>query len=87
MAIDHRRSIRLRKKTSQRFGVRQVYFAKSCQQIWVRVDQPFIPWTESSTSQYKLLSFNIHKLLKKIFQNHLYGHPVLTFVVRAVASV
>ena len=29
----------------------------------------------------------ISKTVKKNFQNHLYGHPVLTFVVRAVASV
>ena len=46
--------------------------------------------------QYKLHSFNIQddgstrgllaKPLKN-FQNHLYGHPVLTSVVRAVASV
>ena len=34
----------LEKKPGQRFGVRQVYFAKSCQQIWVRVNQPFIPF-------------------------------------------
>ena len=31
----------LEKKSGQRFRVRQVYFAKSCQQIWVRVNQPF----------------------------------------------
>ena len=101
------------------FCVRQVYFAKSWQQLWARVNQPFIPfiyhiWGETvlwgnvfiiQTSdrkqnftilQYKLHPFNIldygsargllAKPLKN-FQNHLYGHPVLTFVVRAVTSV
>ena len=43
MALDHRRLIRPGKKNSgQIFCVRQVYFTKSCQQIWVRVNQPFI---------------------------------------------
>ena len=44
MALDHRRLIRPGKKSGQIFCVRQVYFAKSCQQIWVRVNQPFIPF-------------------------------------------
>ena len=45
MALDHRRLIKPEKKKSgQIFCVRQVYFAKSCQQIWVRVNQPFIPF-------------------------------------------
>ena len=65
MTIDHGRLIRPGKKSGQLFGVRQVYFAKSCQQIWMRVNHPFIPWTENSISEYKLHSFNIHKLLKK----------------------
>ena len=34
----------MEKKSGQLFCVRQVYFAKSCQQIWVRVNQPFIPF-------------------------------------------
>ena len=118
MALDHSR-LGLENKSGRIFCVRQVYFTKSCQQIWVRVNQPFIPfihhiWGETvlwgtvfiiQTSdrmqyftilQYKLHSFNIQddrstrgllaKPLKN-FQNHLYGHPVLTFVVRAVASV
>ena len=46
MALDHRRLIRSWKKKSGQlfYCVRQVYFAKSCQQIWVRVNQPFIPF-------------------------------------------
>ena len=45
MALDHRRLIRPGKKKAGRiFCVRKVYFAKSCQQIWVRVNQPFIPF-------------------------------------------
>ena len=79
MAIDRRRLIRPGKKVRPTF-----LRSTSLQQMWVRVNQPFIPWTESSISQYKLHSFNIHKLLKKISE---IGHPVLTFVVRAVASV
>ena len=34
MALDHR--------SGQIFCVRQVYFTNSCQQIWVRANQPFI---------------------------------------------
>ena len=119
MDLDHCRLIRPGKKIRPNFCVRQVYFAKSCQQIWVRVNQPFIPfihhiWGETvlwgtvfiiQTSdrmqyftilQYKLHSFSIQddgstrgllaKPLKN-FPNYLYGRPVLTFVVRAVASV
>ena len=42
MALDHRRLIRPGKKKSGRtFWVPQVYFTKSCQQIWVRINQPF----------------------------------------------
>ena len=45
MALDHRRLIRPGKKKSGRiFCVRQVYFTRSCQQIWVRVNEPFIPF-------------------------------------------
>ena len=43
MALDHRRLIRSEKKSDRIFCVRQVYFTKSCQQIWVCVNQPFIP--------------------------------------------
>ena len=42
MALDHCRSIRPGEKSGRIFCVRQVYFTKSCQQIWVRVNQPFI---------------------------------------------
>ena len=42
MALDHRRLIRPGKKSGRFVCVRQVYFTKSCQQIWVRVNQPFI---------------------------------------------
>ena len=42
MALDHRRLIRPGKKSGRIFCVRQVYFTKSCQQIWVHVNQPFI---------------------------------------------
>ena len=45
MALDHRRLVRPGKKKSGRiFCVRQVYFTRSCQQIWVRVNEPFIPF-------------------------------------------
>ena len=44
MALDHRRLIRPGKKSGRIFCVRQVYFTKSCQQIWVSVNQPFIPF-------------------------------------------
>ena len=44
MALDHLRLIRPGKKSGRIFCVRQVYFTKSCQQIWVRVNQPFIPF-------------------------------------------
>ena len=37
MAFDYRRLIGAGKKSGRIFGVRQVYFTKSCQQIWVRV--------------------------------------------------
>ena len=40
VALDHRRLIRPGKNSGQIFCVRQVYFTKSCQQIWVRVNQP-----------------------------------------------
>ena len=43
LALDHRRLIRPGKKIpAEFFAIRQVYFTKSCQQIWVRVNQPFI---------------------------------------------
>ena len=45
MALDHRRLIRLgKKKSGQIFCLWQVYFTRSCQQIWVRVNEPFIPF-------------------------------------------
>ena len=44
MAFDYRRLIGAGKKSGRIFGVRQVYFTKSCQQMWVRVNQPFIPF-------------------------------------------
>ena len=45
MALVHRRLIRPGKKKSGRiFCVRQVYFTRCCQQIWVRVNEPFIPF-------------------------------------------
>ena len=44
MAFDHRRLIRPGKKSGRIFCVRQLYFTKSCQQIWVLVNQPFIPF-------------------------------------------
>ena len=44
MALDHSRLISPGKQSGQNFCVRQVYFAKSCQQIWARVKQPFIPF-------------------------------------------
>ena len=44
MNLDHRRLIRPGKKSGQIFCVLQDYFAKSCQKIWVRINQPFIPF-------------------------------------------
>ena len=41
MALDHSR-LGLENKSGQIFCVRQVYFTKSCQQVWGRVNQPFI---------------------------------------------
>ena len=41
MALDHSR-LGLENKSGRTFGVRQVYFTKSCQQVWGRVNQPFI---------------------------------------------
>ena len=121
MALDHRRLIRPEKKSGRAFCVRQVYFTKCCQKIWVRVNQPFIPVhlyitsevkqyyealflsyrprTECSISQFlqhKLHSFNIQdhrsmrgllvQTVKKNIQNHQYGQPALTFVVRDVVE-
>ena len=46
MALDHSRlgleNKFLENKSGRIFCVRQVYFTKSCQQIWGRVNQPFI---------------------------------------------
>ena len=42
--LDLRRLIRPGKKSSRIFCFRQVYFTESCQQIWVRVNHPFIPF-------------------------------------------
>ena len=45
MALDHNRlgleNKLLETKSGRIFCVRQVYFAKSCQQVWGRVNQPF----------------------------------------------
>ena len=118
MALEHRRLVRHGKKNqAEFFCVQQVYFTKSCQHIWMRVNQPFIPfihhiWGETvlwdtvfiiQTSdrmqyftilQYKLPSFNTQDdrstrgILTNPLKNfHMYGQPVLTFAVRAVASV
>ena len=43
MVLDHSR-LGLENKSGRIFCVRQAYFTKSCQQIWVRVNQPFIPF-------------------------------------------
>ena len=40
-ALDHSR-LGLENKSGRIFCVRQVYFTKSCQQVWGRVNQPFI---------------------------------------------
>ena len=40
-ALDHRRLIRPGKKSGRILCVRQVYFTKSCQQIWVSENEPF----------------------------------------------
>ena len=49
MALDHSRlgleNKFLENKSGRIFCVRQVYFTKSCQQIWGRVNQPFIRFT------------------------------------------
>ena len=46
MALHHSRlgleNELLEDKSGRIFGVRQVYLTKSCQQIWVRVNQHFI---------------------------------------------
>ena len=51
MALDHSRlgleNKLLETKSGRIFCVRQVYFAKSCQQVWGRVNQPFILFTAS----------------------------------------
>ena len=41
MALDHSR-LGVENKSGRIFSVRQVYFTNSCQQIWVRANQPFI---------------------------------------------
>ena len=41
MALDDSR-LGLENKSGRIFCVRQVYFTKSCQQVWGRVNQPFI---------------------------------------------
>ena len=41
MALDHSR-LGVENKSGRIFSARQVYFTKSCQQIWVRANQPFI---------------------------------------------
>ena len=46
MALDHSRldmeNKFLENKSGRIFCVRQVYFSNSCQQIWVRANQPFL---------------------------------------------
>ena len=46
MALDHSRlgmkNKFLENKSGRIFCIRQVYFTKSCQQVWGRVNQPFI---------------------------------------------
>ena len=46
LALDHSRlglgNTFLENKSGRIFCIRQVYFTKSCQQIWVRANQPFI---------------------------------------------
>ena len=48
MALDHGRlgleNELLENKSGRIFCVRQVYLTKSCQQLWVRVNQHFIPF-------------------------------------------
>ena len=48
MALDHSRlgleNKFLENKSGRIFCVGQVYFTKSCQQVWGRVNQPFIPY-------------------------------------------
>ena len=41
-ALDHSRWLGLENKSGRIFCVRQVYFTKSCQQVWGGVTQPFI---------------------------------------------
>ena len=48
MVLDHSR-LGLENKSARIFCVRQVYFTKSCQQIWVRVNQPFILFTHGTS--------------------------------------
>ena len=52
MALDHHRFIRPGKKKKKNrlnfFCFREFYFTKSCQQIWVRVNHPFIPFVHHS---------------------------------------
>ena len=111
MALDHRKLIRPGKKIPAEFFA----FNKSCQQIWVRVNQPFLSFihhiwgetealflsyrprtTEWSTSQfcntncYHSIFRTIEArwaLAKPLKKSHLYGQPVLTFAVLAVAIV
>ena len=48
MVLDHSR-LGLENKSARIFCVRQVYFTKSCQQIWVRVNQSFILFTHGTS--------------------------------------
>ena len=51
MALDHRRLIRSGKKIRPNFlrstSLLMLYLTKSCQQIWVPENQPFIPFIHS----------------------------------------
>ena len=69
MALDHRRLIRPGKKSGQIFCVRQVYFANSCQQIWVHTyihTYTFInPRSHVTIQDAKTVSGEIEKEAKK----------------------
>ena len=98
MTLDHRR-LGLENKSGRIFCVRQVYFTKSCQQMWGCVNQPFILfihniWGETvwwgavfiiQTGRSKH-AWAFSETVKKNFQNHLHGQPVLMFDKRRICS-
>ena len=76
MALDHSR-LSLENKSGRIFCVRQIYFTKSCQQVWGRVNQPFIlfihhiwgetvPWgavfTKQTSDRMQYFTILKHKL-------------------------